>query len=220
MNRFAGMSGGGGAERTTFVGAVVPPEIKALPRLLSKLPEEHAKATFEGVLALAVAHVAGESVAEGAAERLVVEGAVSIVQVQSLFIGLSYLVRAALRTPPEKLKKIILREDLEALKFDAACVKALVKALAGPERAARRADMTEAQVQLPRLDAFKWRVDVAISTSALERSLKPNVLMQMTLSDGRVHTFEVTAAEFHKLRYNVAFVLKEMEDLSRKQVMA
>lgn len=43
--------------------------------------------------------------------------------------------------------------------------------------------------------------------------------MQMTLSDGNVHTFEVPTEQFNKLRYNVAFVLKEMEDLEKRPVL-
>lgn len=39
---------------------------------------------------------------------------------------------------------------------------------------------------------FRWRVDVAISTSALKRALKPSVLMEMTLSSGKICVFEVS----------------------------
>ena len=74
-------------------------------------------------------------------------------------------------------------------------------------------------MRLPGLKQFKWRTDVAISTSSLKRALKPSVLMQMELSNGKMHTFEVPTDQFHKMRYNVAFVLKEMEDLEKRPVM-
>ncbi len=63
-------------------------------------------------------------------------------------------------------------------------------------------------VRLPTLKSLRWRVDVAISTSALKRALKPSVLMELTLTTGQVHTFEVPADQFHKLRYNVSYLLK------------
>ena len=44
---------------------------------------------------------------------------------------------------------------------------------------------------MPNLVDMKWRVDVAISTSELQRAMKPAVLIQMTLSDGAIETFEV-----------------------------
>lgn len=48
MSRFGG--GGGGGERQTFVGGIVPREIKLLPKQLSKLPQKKAKSTFKGLL--------------------------------------------------------------------------------------------------------------------------------------------------------------------------
>lgn len=69
---------------------------------------------------------------------------------------------------------------------------------------------------LPRVAGLRWRVDVAISTSALARSLQPSVLMQLQLSDGSAYRFEVPAAKFQELRYSVALVLKEMADLEKK----
>ena len=90
---------------------------------------------------------------------------------------------------------------------------------AGDRRAAVDAAQEANRVKLPGLSNFKWRVDVAISTSSLKRALKPSVLMQMTLDNGKIHTFEMPVEQFHKLRYNVAFVLKEIEDLEKRAVM-
>ena len=53
-------------------------------------------------------------------------------------------------------------------------------------------NLEESRIRLPSLADFKWRVDVAISTSELQRAMKPAVLMQMTLSDGTIQTFEVS----------------------------
>ena len=41
----------------------------------------------------------------------------------------------------------------------------------------------------------------------------------MKLSDGRVKTFEVSVEQFHKLRYNVAKVLRDMQELERHPIM-
>jgi len=66
------------------------------------------------------------------------------------------------------------------------------------------------------LKDLRWRVDVTISTSSMERVLKPAILMEMTLTDGRILTFLVPATRLHELRYNVARVLKEMQSLQLK----
>jgi hypothetical protein len=66
--------------------------------------------------------------------------------------------------------------------------------------------------------ATSWRVDVSVSTSSLSRTLEPSVLISLTLSHGRVVSFEMSLAAFHLLRFNVTLVLKEMEDLLGKQL--
>nr|XP_054775335.1 COMM domain-containing protein 5-like [Lytechinus pictus] len=75
------------------------------------------------------------------------------------------------------------------------------------------------RVRFPKLDNFRWRVDVAISTSALSRSLEPTIMAEMTLSDGRIQSFEIPVSKFHELRYNVASLMKEMEDLEKKNIL-
>lgn len=44
-------------------------------------------------------------------------------------------------------------------------------------------------------------------------------LMEMTLSDGRVWTFEVPQDRFHELRFNVAKVLQEVEQLDKLPIL-
>ncbi|NXJ61605.1 COMD5 protein, partial [Rostratula benghalensis] len=73
--------------------------------------------------------------------------------------------------------------------------------------------------RLPGIQDFKWRVDVAISTSSLARALQPSILMMMKLSDGTAHRFEVPVAKFQELRYNVALILKEMNDLEKRSIL-
>jgi len=78
----------------------------------------------------------------------------------------------------------------------------------------------------PTLKNVKWRVDVSISTSSLSRTMEPSVYMELTLAtppspsndssscgDEQKVSFEMTLASFHKLRFSVAQVLKEFEDL-------
>jgi hypothetical protein len=89
----------------------------------------------------------------------------------------------------------------------------------GAARTTIETKLEESRIRLPNLVDMKWRVDVAISTSELQRAMKPAVLIQMTLSDGTIETFEMPVEEFHKLRYNVSYVLKEMEDLEKRGVM-
>jgi hypothetical protein len=65
---------------------------------------------------------------------------------------------------------------------------------------------------------MSWRVDVSISTSSLIRTLEPSILIELNLSDGRIVLFETPLNVFHLLRFNIALVLKEMNDLLNKQI--
>nr|XP_033801897.1 COMM domain-containing protein 5 isoform X2 [Geotrypetes seraphini] len=55
--------------------------------------------------------------------------------------------------------------------------------------------------------------------SSLARALQPSILMQLKLSDKTSHRFEVPVAKFHELRYNVALILKEMNDLEKRSIL-
>ncbi|KAJ1453310.1 HCaRG protein-domain-containing protein [Pelagophyceae sp. CCMP2097] len=71
----------------------------------------------------------------------------------------------------------------------------------------------------PRLSSVDWRVDVTISTSHLERVLKPSVTLRLVLTDGRIKTFEMTPDQLHKLRHSVAKVLRTMQEVERHPIM-
>jgi hypothetical protein len=72
--------------------------------------------------------------------------------------------------------------------------------------------------QYPRIKRVNWRVDVSISTSSLSKTMEPCVLVQLNLTDDRLVCFEIALVNFHVLRFNVALVLKEMDDLLNRQI--
>lgn len=65
---------------------------------------------------------------------------------------------------------------------------------------------------------INWRVDVSISTSSLSKTLEPSVIMELTLSNGQVVSFEIPMGMFHVFRFNVALVIKEMDDILNRQI--
>jgi len=68
------------------------------------------------------------------------------------------------------------------------------------------------RVDLATIENVDWRVDVTISTTSLSRVFKPSITMRLTLSDGRIVTFETSAEKFHDLRYNVAKTLNAIQN--------
>eukprot|EP00037_Helgoeca_nana_P019243 m.187034 g.187034 ORF g.187034 m.187034 type:complete len:219 (-) comp24783_c0_seq1:163-819(-) len=215
MNKIAAPSSkGGGDDRTTFVGVVVPRHIKLLPKVLSTLNE----ATVKELVKAVAADVGGEPPKDGFIATLAATG-VDEDLLHRAFGGLHSLVTAALRHPPDTFKKQHFADDLKYLGLETKVALSIEKIVYGAKRTKIESNLEESRIRLPSLADFKWRVDVAISTSELQRAMKPAVLMQMTLSDGTIQTFEMPVEEFHKLRYNVSYVLKEMEELEKRGIM-
>lgn len=77
----------------------------------------------------------------------------------------------------------------------------------------------ENRIQLPKLQTLRWRVDVTVSSGSLSRIMRPNILFQMILKNGSMKTFEVSIAQFHQLRYNVANALNDMHTLDRHPII-
>ncbi|KAM3838082.1 COMM domain-containing protein 5-like, partial [Diretmus argenteus] len=111
------------------------------------------------------------------------------------------------------------KEDLRELRIPEDFIADFASVVFGNRRAALEATASQRDPHLPSIEDFRWRVDVTISTSSLARALQPSILMQMKLSDGTSQRFEVPVSKFQELRYNVALILKEMNDLEKRSVL-
>lgn len=214
------MASGGGvaAERSSFVGSRVPDEISKMINSLNCVNVD--KTTFRAIVAGIVASMEGQSTDSDVFDKLVTPNVgLSNEVMLTIAAGLYRLIQLAVRYSEISLKPEMLKEDLLELKFPKEHVSDIVNVVYGSRRASLLKFASESQPHLPSLEAFKWRVDVGISTSVLSRVLEPTVMMEMSLSDGSVHSFEVSISKFHELRYNVACLLKEMEELEKRTIL-
>eukprot|EP00731_Ephydatia_muelleri_P030928 Em0022g442a len=205
-------SSGGASDRAPFFGAKMPPEIKKLVQLSRNVD----RSTYGNVLKFVVEYLQTGSDDEEALAKLET-GKCTQEVLRALFAGMHIILQSALRQP--KLKAEVFKEDLILIKLSPEMVTDLASAAFGSRRALLEQSLVTRSVRLPRLDSLRWRVDVTISNSVLNRVLEPSILLEMTLSDGSIKTFEVPVSRFHELRYNVAFVLKEMEDLEKRSIL-
>ena len=60
---------------------------------------------------------------------------------------------------------------------------------------------------------------MTISTTSLLRVMRPSVTMSLRLSNGQTVQFELSPERLSELRYQVARVLKEMQDLERHPIL-
>lgn len=211
------VTGSGGrtvVDRTPFYGGRIPPEIRSLIKPLSKLDKQ----TFRKILQLIVNAMEGKDVEFSQFKELETSN-VNEEMLSVIYMGIYHLLKLAIRLPLVSLKPEMLKDDLIELQIPEEYHSDLSSVVFGSRRPHIDTYALESRPRLPRLESFKWRSDVAISTSVLNRALEPTVLMEMSLSNGNIHKFEVPTSKFHELRYNVAFVLKEMEDIEKRNIL-
>lgn len=211
------VTGSGGrtvVDRTPFYGGRIPPEIRSLIKPLSKLDKQ----TFRKILQLIVNAMEGKDVEFSQFKELETTN-VNEEMLSVIYMGIYHLLKLAIRLPLVSLKPEMLKDDLIELQIPEEYHSDLSSVVFGSRRPHIDTYALESRPRLPRLESFKWRSDVAISTSVLNRALEPTVLMEMSLSNGNIHKFEVPTSKFHELRYNVAFVLKEMEDIEKRNIL-
>ncbi|NXV05462.1 COMD5 protein, partial [Cettia cetti] len=159
--------------------------------------------------------------------RLIAESAnLSEEQLAFLISGMYTLLREALRLPLSTFKQEVITKKnpncfvlLFSFRIPEDFIVDFSSVVFGNRRPTSEGTALIQRSRLPSIQDFKWRVDVAISTSSLARALQPSILMMMKLSDGTAHRFEVPVAKFQELRYNVALILKEMNDLEKRSVL-
>ncbi|KAI5624697.1 COMM domain-containing protein 5, partial [Silurus asotus] len=134
--------------------------------------------------------------------------------------GMYELLKEAFRQPSTSVKQEVLQSFFcPLLRISDEFIADLSHVVFGNGRPALNAYAMQHAPRLPKLEKLRWRVDVAISTSSLSRALQPSILMQLKLSDGNLHQFEVPMSKFQELRYNVTLILKEMNDLEKRSVL-
>eukprot|EP01117_Protostelium_nocturnum_P001017 TRINITY_DN1133_c0_g1_i1.p1 TRINITY_DN1133_c0_g1~~TRINITY_DN1133_c0_g1_i1.p1 ORF type:complete len:209 (-),score=79.23 TRINITY_DN1133_c0_g1_i1:243-869(-) len=201
-------------DSVTFLGPRVPQEIRKVYPLLSVWKEKE----LDGVLSRVVATLKGdEEMNQDDFEIFAGELGVSIEQLATVFTGLFYLVRSAVRS---KVKDEIIQKDLsEDLKFPPFIVGRILTIVRKFQKDLEASLLTNGRIRNAHLEEMKWRVDVCVSSNSQARILQPSILMEMYSSDGKRQQFEVSVEKFQDLRYQVARVLKNMDDLEKQPIL-
>ncbi|KAA0709100.1 COMM domain-containing protein 5 [Triplophysa tibetana] len=199
-------------DTVSLFGGRVPAHVELLYKHLKDLD----RSTFQQILAAVVNAVDGQDCSESMRE-ISDSGFISEDRFNHVVAGLYAVVKEAQRLP--SLKQEVLSEDLRALRFSEEFIADVSSAVFANGQTSMKVSPTLQGPSLPKMEEFRWRVDVAISTSSLSRALQPSILMQMKLSDGSLHCFEVPVSKFQELRYNVSLILKEMNDLEKRSIL-
>lgn len=199
---------------SSFLGGRIPPEVESLSKNLKDVDQE----LFRKILKAVVGALEGKDCTE-VMKSIAESSVIPQERLCHIVAGMHRLLSEAIRIPTAILKQETFKDDLRDLRIPEDFITDFSSVVFGNRRAALEATASQNDPRLPTLQELKWRVDVAISTSSLARALQPSVLMQMKLSDGRFHRFEVPVSKFQELRYNVALILKEMNDLEKRSIL-
>ncbi|XP_069026531.1 COMM domain-containing protein 5 [Embiotoca jacksoni] len=202
------------AKDPSFLGGRIPPEIESMSKMLKDVDQE----LFRKILKAVVSALEGKDCRD-VMKSIVESSVVPQERLSHIIAGMHRVLSEAIRIPTPLLKQEAFKEDLRELRIPEEFITDFASVVFGNRRAALEAAASQKDPHLPTVEEFKWRVDVAISTSSLARALQPSVLMQMKLSDGSFQRFEVPMSKFQELRYNVALILKEMNDLEKRSIL-
>ncbi|NP_001279273.1 COMM domain-containing protein 5 isoform X1 [Callorhinchus milii] len=202
------------SHRSCFLGGRIPLEVDTMVKQLKDLDKE----TFRRILKAVVNALEGKDCKESV-KHITENMSLSEEQLSYILSGMYTLLREALRLPQSSLKQEVFKEDLRDLRIPEEFISDFASVVFGNRRSVLEAAALQQGTRLPGIEDFRWRVDVAISSSSLARALQPSILMQLKLSDGNVHRFEVPVVKFQELRYNVALILKEMNDLEKRSIL-
>jgi hypothetical protein len=166
------------------------------------------KKVFRKILQAALQYTKGKKYTEAEYVQLSAATDMEGPKFAKLFTATFFILRAAIRSRAHK-KDVLALTGIgipEEIASDFAMV-------VHSNREELESSAKDSSVSCPSLENIRWRVDVAISTSALSKCLKPSILMQMALSDGSIKNFELPLEKFHDLRCNVAKALRGIHGL-------
>ncbi|XP_019938265.1 COMM domain-containing protein 5 [Paralichthys olivaceus] len=198
----------------SFLGGRIPPEIESMSKNLKDVDHE----MFRRILKAVVSALEGKD-SRDVMKAIAESSTIPQERLSHIVAGMYRVLSEAIRIPTSSLKQEAFKDDLRELRIPEDFITDFSSVVFGNRRTALEAATSQNDPHLPTIEDFKWRVDVAISTSSLSRALQPSVLMQMKLSDGSLSRFEVPVSKFQELRYNVALILKEMNNLEKRSIL-
>lgn len=200
-----------GIDSSTFMSPLIPVEIKALVHSLHSVPQD----SYAPLLRRFHTYTQNGGEMSDQDYHTLQAKEFPEIEFSVIFSGLYSLNTLVTKL---KTKLSVVAADLEKMNMPAPFIDLFVRMLCS-SRSGFELIAVDNNFRFPRLQNFRWRVDVTISSSSLSRILKPSIMMQMCLSNGVRKTFQLSVEQFSQIRYGVAKVLLDMQTLERHPIM-
>jgi len=200
-------------DRLPFYGSTVPRVIKLLKKGLTQIDRQ----TLQKIMRLAISTIEGKPVPHDTFNHLQTD-VVTLEMVHLAYAGTLKVLQLAFRCSSASLTEAQFSADLSTI-VPQEVLADFTAAVFGSRRSVLESRAIEDKPRFPTIAKFKWKIDVAISTTSLNRVLEPVVSAQLIFSNGEQKAFEMSLAKFQELRYHTASVLKEMEGLEKRSIL-
>jgi hypothetical protein len=188
-----------GIDSTTFFNPQIPYEVKSAVPLMHSCQIEVIRICIDVVLS----YLETKKFDENEFIKFQTKIRQKNVEFSVLFTGIFSVLRLAVSL---KISRSVLVTTLTSMNVPSLVIEEIV---VGLMKARKRIEScaVEQRIGLRSLRKMRWRIDIAISSCALARVMRPTIIMQLILDDGSVRIFEISLEKFNELRYGVAKVL-------------
>lgn len=129
------------------------------------------------------------------------------------------IMQTIFRAPFGLIKANELNQVLHELNFKNEVIEDLCNTLFGQHAQQLSLSFDESSNVIHRAKDILWKIDISLMHSAISNMTKPKVVLKLQLSNGQTKTFEITPKMLHKLRLNIALILRNMIALENRSVL-
>ncbi|XP_043254141.1 COMM domain-containing protein 5-like [Colletes gigas] len=182
----------------------------------TKVFPELRKVFVRPLIQIAVKAINQEHIEGGILDRISQKYNVPEESVDEYYSVIHTILKVHLGTLSQNVKPAEFKQILDELKLPSDCIDDLSTIVYGQKRPELVAGLINRSKFYAHLISCKWRVDITISSSTINRVLEPHIIMEWTFNNGEHQIFELSLPKLHQLRHAVATILVEMQKVEQQ----
>lgn len=182
----------------------------------TKVLSELKKVFVRPLIQIAVRAINQEHIEEGILDRISLKYNIPEENVDEYYAVVFTIIKTHLSLMSQVIKLTDFKQSLEELKVPSDCIEDLSTVIYGQKRPELISGLIRRTRFYSHLVSCRWRIDITISSSILNRVLEPHIILEWIFDTGEKQTFELSLAKFHQLRHAIATILVEMQNIEQQ----
>lgn len=182
----------------------------------TKVLPELKKMFVRPLIQIAVRAINQEHIEEGILDRISQKYNIPEEIVDDYYAAIYAILKTHLGQMSQNIKPAEFKQTLEELKMPLDCIEDLSTVLYCQKRPELINGLIKKTKFYSHMISCRWRVDIIISSSIMNRVLEPTIIMEWIFDTGECHTFELPLQKFHQLRHAVSTILVEMQSVEQQ----